>query len=372
MRRFWSAGLLFLMAGAVFPQAVVSTHSGVLNFSEGEIFFDDQPVNQKPGAFPSLHDGGILRTDKGRAEVLLTPGVFLRVDENSSFKLVSSSLSDTRVEVLTGSTILDSSDAAKTDGLAVLFRAYQIHFPERGVYRISTEPGVLQPYSGMAEVSGDGPAPVTVDETHQYFLDVGLKTERYGDGLVDQFTEWARTRSETISADNAAAAASAGDPGDLPSAGTFALGVDPGLGGSPGIGVPGVGSPVYPPLGGSSPLYLNNGLYPYGSPFLGVPGVMGYPLITTWIMPVAVYGGRWPRPGPRPIYPGRGYPHPIYPVTGHYPPPGLSSIINGRRPVAVQPVRPVIGVRPVSPIGGVRSVAPRPAMPTGIRAIGHR
>ena len=144
MRRPWFAGsvfagLFFLIAAAVYPQAVVSTHSGVLNFSEGEIFLDDQPCAQTPGAFPAMHEGSVLRTDKGRAEVLLTPGVFLRVDENSSFKMISTSLADTRLELLPGSAIIDSSDAAKTDGLVVLYRAYQIRFPDRGIYRINTD-----------------------------------------------------------------------------------------------------------------------------------------------------------------------------------------------------------------------------------------
>lgn len=360
MRRLWFAGLMVSMtAAAVYPQAVVSTHSGVLNFSEGEIFFNDQPIVQTPGAFPALQDGSVLRTDKGRAEVLLTPGVFLRVDENSSFKMVATSLADTRVELLTGSLIVDSSDAAKTDGLVVLYRAYQIRFPERGIYRINSEPGVLQPYSGIAEIAGDGPNPTKVDDEHQYFLDVGLKTERYGDGLVDGFTEWARNRSETISADNAAAAASAGDPGDL-SADAYAgsLGVDPGLGGMPGIGVPGMGGlgtglPAYPSIAGGSPLYLNGGLYSGWSPYLGVP-YGAYPLMTTWVVPVH---GRWPRPT-RPIYPIGSYP------------PGLSSIVNGHRyyPTGVQPVRPIAGAHPTYSHPAVTAV--RPA--GGIHAVGHR
>jgi hypothetical protein len=349
MRRWGVASLVFLFAGAAFPQAVVSTHSGVLNFSEGELFFDDQPVKQTPGAFPALHDGSVLRTDKGRAEILLTPGVFLRVDENSSFKMVSTSLVDTRVELLTGSVIVDSSDAAKTDGVLILYRAYQIRFPERGVYRINTEPGVLQPYSGVAEIAGDGPVPAKIDDQHQYFLDVGLKTERYGDGLVDTFTEWARNRSEAISADNAAAAASAGDPADLQGDSTAgALGVDPGLGGIPGIGIPGAGMPAYPPLANNSPLIFGGGLYSTWTPFLGVP-FGAYPLFTTVFVPV--YGG-WPHPYPRPVLGSR------YPIHA-YPPAGLSSIVNGTRYMSRYPG--VTG-QPLHPIGGVHPSVSRPAV----------
>jgi hypothetical protein len=377
MRRLRFAGLSLLAASAMYGQAVVSTHSGVLNFSEGEIFLDDQATVQKPGTFPALHEGSVMRTAQGRAEVLLTPGVFLRIDQNSSFKMVATGLADTRVELLTGSAILDSSDAAKTKGLVVLFRAYQIRFPERGLYRINTEPGVLQPYSGVAEIAGDGPAPVKVDDEHQYFLDVGIKTEKYGEGMVDGFTEWARNRSEAISADNSAAAASAGDPADLPTDGyAGALGVDPGLGGVPGItvpgtglpgtrlpgaGLPGIGLPRYPSLAGM-PSILNGGLYPGLTPYLGVP--LGYYYPTVRILAVPVYG-RVPRPFPRPVYPIRPYT-----------PPGLSTIVGGvhRNPALLQPVRPAPGIRPMPGVRPMTSV--RPVMPVrpmgGVHAIGHR
>lgn len=64
---------------AAFAQSVVSTHSGVLHVSEGAVFTDDQPVNQKYGTFPDIKEKSVLRTEMGRAEILLTPGVFLRV-----------------------------------------------------------------------------------------------------------------------------------------------------------------------------------------------------------------------------------------------------------------------------------------------------
>lgn len=372
MRRLWVAGFVFLTVRAVYPQAVVSTHSGVLNYSEGEIFLDDQATVQKPGAFPSMHEGSVLRTGVGRAEVLLTPGVFLRLDENSSFKMVATGLADTRIELLTGAAIVDSSDAAKTEGVTVLFRAYKMRFPERGLYRINTEPGVLQPYSGVAEITGDGPSPVKVDDSHQYFLDVGILTEKYGDGLVDGFTQWARNRSEAISADNAAAAASAEDPGNLSADGyAGGLSADPGLG-----GLPPVGAPSYPPLSGSSPSLWSSSLYSTWTPFLGVPYV-GFPTMT--IIAVPVYG-RWPRPTPRPVYP-----------THSWTPPGLSTIVGGRYPSAIggrypattlQPTRPIVGgrypvtVQPSRPVVGVHPVSPHPAItarPSGIHAIGgHR
>ena len=46
--------------------------------------------------FPDVKNGQTLAAEDGRAEVLLTPGVILRIAENSSFQMVSNSRSDTR------------------------------------------------------------------------------------------------------------------------------------------------------------------------------------------------------------------------------------------------------------------------------------
>src|SRR6516164_431312 len=82
-------------------QSVISTHSGVVHFFEGAVYLNDQPLESHLGKFPTIPQGGELRTAKGRAEVLLTPGVFIRVGEQSAIRLVANQLSDTRIELMT-------------------------------------------------------------------------------------------------------------------------------------------------------------------------------------------------------------------------------------------------------------------------------
>ena len=89
---------LALPAGA---QSVISTHSGLIHFFEGAVYLGDQPLESHLGRFPSVPQGGELRTAEGRAEVLLTPGVFLRMGERSAIRMVSNDLADTQVELET-------------------------------------------------------------------------------------------------------------------------------------------------------------------------------------------------------------------------------------------------------------------------------
>src|SRR3954453_19653372 len=97
---------LVVLALGVFPvhaQTVIGAKSGVINWVEGDVFLADKPYVMQPSQFSEVKENMVFRTEEGRAEVLLPPGVFFRLGENSSFKMISNRLIDTRVELLTGS-----------------------------------------------------------------------------------------------------------------------------------------------------------------------------------------------------------------------------------------------------------------------------
>ena len=265
-----AALLVGLQASA---QAVISAHSGVVHFSEGSVFIDDQPLDHKFATFPNIKDGSTLRTEKGRAEVLLTPGMFLRVDENSAIRMRSSSLTDTRVDFVGGSIIMDSLDALGDNHVSVLYKDTQVRFPKPGVYRLDYETGTLQAYSGEAAVIHDGKTS-KIDDSHLFFFTLDLDTKKLGDGTDDEFFDWARERSNAISAENQLAAQTSGDPGDLDSGDPNGLGANPNFGipspGIPGAGLPNAGIGGYPSIG------------------------YNYPLNSMWFDPFAPYGLGWP------------------------------------------------------------------------------
>ena len=84
-RAFSTLAAIAGLALSASAQSVISTHSGVIYFSEGAVYVGDQPLERYPGKFPSVPQGAELRTADGRAEVLLTPGVFLRMGERRQF-----------------------------------------------------------------------------------------------------------------------------------------------------------------------------------------------------------------------------------------------------------------------------------------------
>ncbi len=89
-----------------------------------------------------LDSGDTLRTEAGaRAELLLNPGSYLRVAENSEVELTDASLDNLRIKVVRGSAIVE---ATGTDGTRLLAEIKtpqtKILIDRNGLYRINVAP----------------------------------------------------------------------------------------------------------------------------------------------------------------------------------------------------------------------------------------
>ena len=188
-----------LLCVQVSGQSVISTHSGLIHFSEGLVFIDDQPLAPSYGRFSEISENSVLRTEQGKAEVLLTPGVFLRIGENSAIRMISVDLSDTQVEFLKGSAILQSKDIPLPDNSVVLiYKGCKIRLPKQGVYRLDSEPPRLKAYNGDSEVTLDSKT-VVVNERSLISFPDGVVTERFTTE-TDALDRWASKRSRATSA----------------------------------------------------------------------------------------------------------------------------------------------------------------------------
>jgi hypothetical protein len=207
---------LAVFAAAVLPvgaQSVISTHSGLIHFFEGEVYLGDQSLEPHLGRFPSVPQGAELRTSEGRAEVLLTPGVFLRMGDRSAIRLVANDLADTQVELETGSVIVDSGEPNLNTSVTLIYKNWKVHFLRKGAYRIDTDPPRLRVREGQAEVfSGGSEHPVSVEQGMSLPFAGVLVPERASEQSTDALSVWANGRGESIVADNAITAQLDQDP----------------------------------------------------------------------------------------------------------------------------------------------------------------
>jgi|SRR5579859_6746139 len=193
-------------------QNVISAKSGLIHYAEGRVFLGDQLVENKFGTFPDIKENAQLRTEDGRAEVLLTPGVFLRLAENSSFRMVTNRLIDTRVEFLSGSVLVEADELLKDNGVTVVYNDYAFQIEKKGIYRFDSDPAELRVYDGavLAQINGKSEE---IREGHLLAMNGEMKLAKFNKDDVDSLYKWSKRRSEYISMANVSAAKSIQDSG---------------------------------------------------------------------------------------------------------------------------------------------------------------
>ena len=202
---FSTLAAVTLLALPARGQAVISTHSGVIHFFEGAVYLGGQPLEPHLGRFLTVPQGGELRTGEGRAEVLLTPGVLLRMGERSAIRMAANDLADTQVQLQTGSVIIDSGEPNSGTSVTLIYKDWRIHFLQKGIYRIDSDPPRLQVQQGEAEVFRDGcpAAGIRYGRDDSSIPAPVLVPERTSGQSGDALSEWAKGRSQSIAADNA-------------------------------------------------------------------------------------------------------------------------------------------------------------------------
>jgi len=218
MKPYWLAGccvgLLSLAGLPLQAQSVISAKSGLVHYAEGAVFLEDQKIDPKFGSFPEVKEKAVLRTEEGRAEVLLNPGVFLRLGENSSFRMITNRLIDTRIELVTGSAVVEADEIGKDTGVAIVCKDATVSLRKTGVYRFDLQPAGLRVYSGEASVQLNGQNLVVPGGKMLPFEgeSAGVVT-KFDKEDTDSLTRWSRRRGEYVAMANVSAAKSLRESG---------------------------------------------------------------------------------------------------------------------------------------------------------------
>jgi uncharacterized membrane protein YgcG len=250
------------IAGVSYGQQVLSAQSGTVHYTEGPVYVDGHELRTKFGQFPALSPGQELRTEAGRAEVLLTPGAFLRVGEHSAVRMIDNRLSDTRLEVLEGSVIAECDALLKDNAITLLYGGNTIQLAKHGLYRVDTAPAQLLVYDGEAIVQS-ATGELTLKRGKETALNGTLIAEKFNRKLGDNFDLWGADRSALLANASVNASQSLLNNNSPWSAG--------GWGWSPYYGmftfVPGGSSMIFSPYGGQfwSPNLMSLYYVPYNS-----------------------------------------------------------------------------------------------------------
>ena len=222
--------LLALGVVSLSAQPVISAKSGVIAYVEGNVFLGDQAVEYSVTKFPEMKENSVLRTEDGRAEVLLTPGVLLRLGENSSLKLLTNRLIDTRLELQSGSAVVEADMIGKDNNVTLVCKNGTAALSKAGIYRFDANPGSLKVFKGEASLQMSG-STVLVGAGRMAMLDgASASVQKFNAEETDALDHWSHRRGEYVALANASAAKQLMDNGGYSSYAPY-LGV--GLGGYP-------------------------------------------------------------------------------------------------------------------------------------------
>ncbi len=147
--------LLALLAISILPltaSAAGNAVPGTLNYVEGQVTVAGKTVTSQSVGSVQLEPNQVMQTASGRAELLLTPGVFLRLGDNSSLRLISPNLADTRVELLKGTAVVEVNEIFKDNNLWVLLNGASARLDKEGLYSFNADSHQVRVFDGKATV----------------------------------------------------------------------------------------------------------------------------------------------------------------------------------------------------------------------------
>jgi hypothetical protein len=233
-----SVAVLALGALPALAQHVISAKSGVVSYVMGTVKVDDQVVKPSETKYTEVKENAVLRTEEGRAEVLLTLGSILRTGDNSSFKMLTNRLIDTRVELLTGTHVVEVAEIQKDNNLTLVAKDATVVITKRGLYRFDVDQAKIKVFEGVLGVTVNGQS--TLVGAGKMMDTATASVEKFDKETTDAMDRWAKQRAELIAMANASSAKQVHDYGCDPNNSTttrFAS-INNGVG---------VGSPCYNP-----------------------------------------------------------------------------------------------------------------------------
>jgi len=181
----WKIGI-GLVTSLAARETIVSTlgtiyapRPGTVDYAEGQVAMGGQNLDAKSiGAEFTL--GQSITTLNGKAEILLTPGVFLRLGPNTSATLVAAGLADTRIRLDRGHAMIEVDQIFSENHLGLTQGSFAIDLLKKGSYDFDAAGKNVRVFDGAAVATGG---------THRVELNGGqeLNTSATSDAKANGF-----------------------------------------------------------------------------------------------------------------------------------------------------------------------------------------
>jgi uncharacterized protein YaiE (UPF0345 family) len=179
----------------------------MVNYLEGQASMGGQALNQNSVGSAIVPLGQTLATQAGKAEMLLTPGALLRVNDNSAVRMDSSNVGNIEVTVQAGRAMVEADQVLKDERLMVHMGPATTRVMTDGLYDFDAATGQMRVFKGRAEVTENNKT-YTVQGGHDFEVNAATLKARGFDKskYEDNFYRWSSLRSSYLAEANADAA----------------------------------------------------------------------------------------------------------------------------------------------------------------------
>jgi hypothetical protein len=270
MARFKALSFILSLAtlsATAFGQTGNSARPGTLNYVEGQASIGGRQLSPQSVGNTTLEAGQVLATANGKAEILLTPGIFLRLGNDSTVQMVSPDLTHTEVKLEQGRANVEVDQIYSQNTVLIDLKNGQTQLLKKGLYAFDAGNATVRVFDGKAAVypganTQANVKPIDVKGGHQLVLNgEPFKSQGFNkdQAKTDPLYKWSSLRSQYLGEANLSLAEQyAAYPGFYP--GWYWAGGPFGYTWLPGDGL------LWSPFGYGfySPYYIRGGGFIYG------------------------------------------------------------------------------------------------------------
>jgi hypothetical protein len=125
---------------------------GTLNYIEGQVMLNGEPISDRSAGSVVVGPNQVVATSNGYAEVLLSPGAFLRLGHNSEVRMIAAGLANVQLQVNRGPAMVESADPVKGSTLEVIVNGAAARIERGGLYTFDADAQSVRVLDGKAQV----------------------------------------------------------------------------------------------------------------------------------------------------------------------------------------------------------------------------
>jgi hypothetical protein len=181
---------------------------GTINYIEGKALIDGHALSQNSAGSTQLAVGQSISTQNGKVEMLLTPGIFLRVGDNSTVRMISPGLANTTLALEKGRAMVEVAEIRPENNVRIIEGSESTQLLKPGLYDFDGDQGQIRVFDGEAQVQTAGQQ-IDVKRGHNLNLHATgrLKARKFDrKAYEDDFYRWASLRAYYVAEANVDAA----------------------------------------------------------------------------------------------------------------------------------------------------------------------